>query len=163
MHDIDRRNERLSPELSVVSARAGDDAFDLTQYTVGGWQLFVVRGDITGDGYRLVTEIVESGAASGADKIIVDLARVSAITPSCVQELARIDRQLRGAKGDFRLVVDGVAVLQAIRQAGLSGRFEIHRFVGDIVGAVPGIDERGRGKRRGLVSPIVAHPASRRA
>ena len=49
------------------------------------------------------------------------------------------------------LVVDGVAVLQAIRAAGFAGRFEIHRYVGDIVGAVPGLDEGGRGRRRDMV------------
>jgi anti-anti-sigma regulatory factor len=138
-----------SPELSLVTSRIGDEAFDVTHYVVRDWQLFIVRGDITGDAWQVVTDAVDKSVVTGATRHIVDLARVSAVNPLCVEALARIDRQLRRAGGDLRLVVDGVAVLQAIRQAGLSGRFEIHRYVGDIVGAVAGIDERGRGKRRG--------------
>jgi anti-anti-sigma regulatory factor len=153
-----------SLELSVVTSRTGDAMFDITHYVVRGWQLFVMRGDITGDAGPTLTEAVDGCVAAGAPRCIVDLARVSAVSPSCMKELAVVDRRLRDAAGDFRLVVDGVAVLQAIREAGLSGRFEIHRYVGDIVGAVAGIDERGRGKRRGgLSSPIVAYPASRHA
>ena len=153
-----------SLELSVVTSRIGDENFDVTHYVVGGWQLFVVRGDVTGGACRAVTEAIGSCVTAGATRLIVDLARVSAVDPSFVKELGRVDRQLRDADGDMRLVVDGVAVLQAIRQAGLSGRFEIHRYVGDIVGAVAGIDESGRGKRRGgMPSPMVAHPASHHA
>jgi anti-anti-sigma regulatory factor len=153
-----------SPELSLVTSRIGDEAFDVTHYVVRDWQLFVVRGDITGDAYHMVTNAIDKSVAAGATRHIIDLARGSAVNPSCIEALARIDRQLRRAGGDLRLVVDGVAVLQAIRQAGLSGRFEIHRYVGDIVGAVAGIDESGRGKRRGgLPSPIVARQARHHA
>jgi len=153
-----------SSELSLVTSRIGDEAFDVTQYVVRDWHLFVVRGDITGHACHVVTEAIDKCVTTGAARHIIDLARVSAIKPSCIEALARIDRQLRHAGGDLRLVVDGVAVLQAIRHAGLSGHFEIHRYVGDIVGAVAGIDESGRGKRRGgLPSQIVPHPASRHA
>jgi anti-anti-sigma factor len=152
------------PELSVVTSRLGDETFDVTHYVVRGWQLFVVRGEIDGGACQVVTNVIDKSSADGETKLIVDLARVDAVSPSCIRELARIERQLREAGGDLRLVVDGVAVLQAIRQAGLGGRFEIHRYVGDIVGAVAGIDETGRGKRRGgLRSPIVAHPAAHHA
>lgn len=165
-----------SPELSVVTSQIGDDSFDVTHYAVRGWQLFVVRGDLIGRAGDTVAELVDSTVTGGASRVIVDLARVGAIDPACMKQFARIDRQLRAGEGDFRLVIDGVSVLQAIRQAGLGGRFEIHRYVGDIVGAVAGIDESGRGKRRGGIarpgsagsagsagSPIVAHPATHHA
>ena len=150
-----------SLELSVVTSQVGDETFDITHYTVRGWQLFVVRGDIRGNACHAVLDVLRDSLAGGSTKLIVDLARVIAVDPSCIEELRRIDRQLRPAGGDFRLVVDGVAVLQAVRLAGLSGRFKIHRYAGDIVGAVPGIDESGRGRRRGgMPSPVVAHPAT---
>jgi anti-anti-sigma factor len=153
-----------TPELNPATSRMGDQAFDVTHYVVHDWQLFVVRGEIDGDACQVVGDVIEKGAANGEAHVIVDLARVVAVSPSCIRELARIERQVRAAGGDLRLVVDGVAVLQAIRQAGLSGRFEIHRYVGDIVGAVAGIDETGRGKRRGgLPSPKIAHPAAHQA
>ena len=150
-------------ELSIVNSRIGDETFDVAHYAVRGWQLFVVRGDIRDDACGVVVDVLDKTVDAGSARLIVDLARVNAIEPSCVRELARVDRQLRPAGGDFRLVVDGVAVLQAIRLAGLSGRFEIHRYVGDIVGAVPGIDESGRGRRRGgMPSSVTAHPAARK-
>lgn len=150
-----------SMELSVVTSRVGDDTFDITHYAVRGWQLFVVRGDIRGNACDVVIDVLSKTVDDGSTKLIVDLARVNAVDPSCIEELRRIDRRLRPTGGDLRLVVDGVAVLQAIRLAGLSGRFEIHRYVGDIVGAVPGIDEGGRGRRRGAMpSPVVAYPAN---
>ncbi len=153
-----------SLELSIVTSRVGDETFDVTHYAVRSWQLFVVRGDVRGNACDVVTQALDESVSSGATKLIVDLARVNAVEPSCIQEIGRIDRQLRREDGDFRLVVDGVAVLQAIRQAGLSGRFEIHRYVGDIVGAVAGIDESGRGRRRGtLGAPIVAYQAPHQA
>ncbi len=138
-------------ELSVVASRVGDDTFDVTHYAVRGWQLFVVRGDIRGAACDMVLDRLTASVESGATRLIVDLSRVNAVEPQCVQALAGLDRQLRSAGGDLRLVVDGVAVLQAIRLAGLSGRFEIHRYVGDIAGAVAGIDEGGRGRRRGAL------------
>jgi anti-anti-sigma regulatory factor len=147
-------------ELSLVTSRIGDDTFDITHYTVRGWKLFVVRGDLRSGACDVLLDVLREATGDGSGKLIVDLARVTAVDPPCVTELARIDQRLRHSGGDFRLVVDGVAVLQAIRAAGLSGRFEIHRYVGDIVGAVAGIDEGGRGRRRGgLPGQVGPHPA----
>ena len=153
-----------SMEMAVVTSRVGDETFDVTHYAVRDWQLFVVRGDITGKACEILLEVLRESVDTGSTKLIVDLARVNAADAVCIQELGQLDRRLRPTGGDLRLVVVGVAVLQAIRLAGLSGRFEIHRYVGDIVGAVPGIDEGGRGRRRGAMpSPVVAHPASQQA
>lgn len=147
-------------EISSVAPRVGDESFDVTHYAVRGWQLFVGRGDIRGTACHVVIDVLRKSVDDGSLKLIVDLARVNAVEPTCVQELAKLDRELRHSSGDFRLVVDGVAVLQAIRLAGLSGRFEIHRYVGDIVGAVAGIDEGGRGRRRGALRPPNIGPQS---
>jgi hypothetical protein len=98
--------------------------------------------------------MLDSIVADGEQLLIVDIARATKISPEVVKPLARVDTTLRGRGGDFRLVVDGVAALHAIREAGLSGRFEIHRYVGDIVGAVAGLDEGGRGRRRGGLTTV---------
>jgi hypothetical protein len=134
-------------ELSVVHSDARDDC-SLTHLLVRGWHLVVVRGDATAECGLMLRDVLNLILSAGGTLIIVDLARTSAVAPECVRRLAPVDVELRARGGDLRLVVDGVGALHAIRAAGLSGRFEIHRYVGDIVGAVAGLDEGGRGRRR---------------
>jgi anti-anti-sigma regulatory factor len=144
--------EATAPAVSdvcVVLDSASHDVMALTHQLVRGWHLLVVRGDATVDDGTPFVSMLDATIAAGARRLIVDLARVRAIGAQTIAAIAHSDRALRASNGDLRLVVDGVAVLQAIRAAGLSGRFEIHRYVGDIVGAVAGLDERGRGKRGG--------------
>jgi anti-anti-sigma regulatory factor len=136
-------------DVCVVFDSASHDTLALTHQIVRGWHLLVVRGNATVEGGSPFIAMLDAAVAAGARRLIVDLARVRAIGAHTITTIALSDRALRAANGELRLVVDGVAVLQAIREAGLSGRFEIHRYVGDIVGAVAGLDERGRGKRRG--------------
>lgn len=136
-------------DICVVLDSASHNVMALTHQVVRGWHLLVVRGDATVDDGASFVSMLDATIAAGARRLIVDLARVRAIGLQTIAAIAHSDRTLRAANGDLRLVVDGIAVLQAIRTAGLSGRFEIHRYVGDIVGAVAGLDERGRGKRRG--------------
>jgi anti-anti-sigma regulatory factor len=148
----------------IVQTLAADGSYEVTHQVVRGWHLFIMRGEVSSAAGSTVVEILEKSVAEGATALIVDLARTSSVDPWFVTELARVDREVRASGGDLRLVVDGVAVLQAIRAAGLSGRFEIHRYVGDIVGAVPGLDEGGRGKRRETLvrATVTAHPAASR-
>ncbi len=127
------------------------DTFDIAAQTIRGWYLVIAQGDLTSDGASTLIACVDTGIESGRDRIVVDLARITEVSPSCMAALARVDSAVRATGGDLRLVVDGVVALQAIREAGLSGRFHINRYVGDIVGAVAGLDEGGRGaRRRGL-------------
>jgi len=136
-------------DVCVVFDSASHATLALTHQIVRGWHLLVVRGNATVEGGAPFIAMLDTAIAAGARRLIIDLARVRAVGVNTIAAIARNDRALRAASGELRLVVDGVAVLQAIREAGLSGRFEIHRYVGDIVGAVAGLDERGRGKRRG--------------
>ncbi len=147
-------------DLSTASdATNSVDALDcgectITHRTVRGWQLVIVCGDVSAASSPALTAMLDSIVADGEQLLIVDIARATKISPEVVKPLARVDTTLRGRGGDFRLVVDGVAALHAIREAGLSGRFEIHRYVGDIVGAVAGLDEGGRGRRRGGLTTV---------
>jgi anti-anti-sigma factor len=144
----DSRADDARADAPVVIGSFAYDGFDLTHQVVRGWHLVVARGDLDAEAAVSLRSLLESIASDGGSRIILDVARADTITADCVRALAAIDAQLRQVSGDLRLVVDGVAVLHAIREAGLSGRFEVHRYVGDIVGAVPGLDEGGRGKRR---------------
>src|SRR5690348_12736412 len=135
------------PDLSVVHSEAGENC-SLTHLVVRGWHLVVVRGDATAEYGVMLRDVLNAILTAGDTLIIVDLARTSTVAPEYIRRLAPVDVELRARGGDLRLVVDGVGALHAIREAGLSGRFEIHRYVGDIVGAVAGLDEGGRGHRR---------------
>lgn len=137
-------------DLRVVTEIVGDASCNLSHLIVRGWHLVVVRGEMGGSSVGVLQRVLDGASADGG-KMIVDLARCSAITTECVEALFTANKTLRKTGGEFMLVVDGVAVLQAIRAAGFAGRFEIHRYVGDIVGAVPGLDEGGRGRRRDMV------------
>jgi anti-anti-sigma factor len=137
-------------DLRVVTEIAGDASCNLSHLIVRGWHLVVVRGEMGSSSVPTLQRVLDGALADGG-KMIVDLARCSAITAECVEALFTANKTLRKTGGEFMLVVDGVAVLQAIRAAGFAGRFEIHRYVGDIVGAVPGLDEGGRGRRRDMV------------
>lgn len=134
-------------ELMVVTEIAGDASCNLSHLVVRGWHVVVVRGELGDSAMPIVSGILDD-VATNAGKVIVDLARCSGIATQSVDALLAADRAARKRGGQFMLVVDGIAVLQAIRAAGCAGRFEIHRYVGDIVGAVPGLDEVGRGNRR---------------
>lgn len=140
------------PEVTVVRDSQDHRGVALTHQIVRGWHLIVVHGDLNVEDGEPLAAMLAPVTTLNPVKVIVDLARVSAINPERVHALAAANRAIRAAAGEFCLVVDGVAVLQAIRAAGLSGRFEIHRYVGDIVGAVAGLDEGGRGKRRDILS-----------
>lgn len=151
-NDPNDRNDRAAadadaPDLSVVHCDARENC-SLTHLLVRGWHLVVVRGEATADYGAMLRDVLNTILATGGTLIIVDLARTSTVTPEYIRRLAPVDVELRARGGDLRLVVDGVGALHAIREAGLSGRFEIHRYVGDIVGAVAGLDEGGRGHRR---------------
>ena len=135
-------------DVQVVVESVSDSGLTLTHQLVRGWHLVVVRGDLTVHSSQTLAEMLDSIVAAGGTRVIVDLARASTVEADCMHELAATDRVLRERAGVLRLVIDGVATLHAIRIAGLTGRFEIHRYVGDIVGAVPGLDEGGRGMRR---------------
>ena len=135
------------PDLSVVHSDAREDC-SLTHLVVRGWHLVVVRGEATAECGVMLRDVLNAILSAGGTLIIVDLARTSTVAPEYIRRLAPVDVELRARGGDLRLVVDGVGTLHAIREAGLSGRFEIHRYVGDIVGAVAGLDEGGRGHRR---------------
>jgi anti-anti-sigma regulatory factor len=154
----------MSGDLTTetVHTVAADGSCEITRQFVRGWHLFVARGEVSAEASSAAAEIVEKSVRDGATALIVDLARTTSVDPRFVTELAQVERTVRRSGGDLRLVVDGVGVLQAIRAAGLSGRFEIHRYVGDIVGAVPGLDEGGRGKRRSNVTraTVTAHPSA---
>jgi anti-anti-sigma regulatory factor len=143
---------------SAVATLIASDRFEVLHQVVRGWHLFVVRGEIADADVDAFADVIDSGVATGARDVIVDLARASAVSAACMTRLLAIDRRLRSVDGDLRLVVDGVAVLHAIRAANLTGCFQIHRYVGDIVGAVPGLYEGGRGRRKPPFSAVTAHP-----
>jgi anti-anti-sigma regulatory factor len=136
-------------DIRIVLDSVVHDGLELTHRLVRGWHLVVVRGDLTAESGQSLTAMLDAIVGAGGQRIIVDLARAATVASECMLALTKANLALRAIEGDLRLVVDGVAVLHAIRAAGLSGRFEIHRYVGDIVGAVAGLDEGGRGKRRG--------------
>ncbi|MGH8889593.1 MAG: STAS domain-containing protein [Acidothermaceae bacterium] len=141
-----------APGVRVVYDSASHQAVTFTHQLVRDWHLLVIRGDLTVDQGAPLTAVLQPMIAAGVRRLIIDLARTTAIDETAIHEIAGLDRSLRREGGELRLVVDGVAVLQAMRAAGLSGHFEIHRYVGDIIGAVAGLDEGGRGRRRsGLV------------
>ena len=117
--------------------------------TIHGWELIVADGDLTEAALDPLRTAVNAAVESGADHVVIDLVGVRSATSACLHVLADTDAQLRGRRGELRLVIDGVPLLHAIREAGLSGRFLINRYVGDIVGGVAGIDEDGRGRRHG--------------
>ena len=146
-HTSERRSE-----ISVVVESTARDNCALTHQIVRGWDLVIVRGELTPASAPVLTSMLDSILDGGGQRVIVDIARASTIAAAAIQPLARVDVELKARGGELRLVVDGVAALHAIREAGLSGRFEIHRYVGDIVGAVAGLDEGGRGKRRGSLT-----------
>lgn len=128
--------------------------------SVHGWELIIVDGDLHDSDVDGVRDALGGVLAAGASHVIVDLVGVRAAGPQCLNVLAEADRQLRSAGGELRLVIDGVPLLHAIREAGLSGRFVINRYIGDIVGAVAGIDEGGRGRRRGRARASALDPLS---
>lgn len=144
-----RPTEPRQGELSVVTEISSDGSCNLTHQLVRGWHLIVIRGDLGAAGLPILLRRLHDVEASGG-KVIVDLARCTSVSTDCIEPLFTADRLVRRAGGELMLVVDGVAALQAIREAGFAGRFEIHRYVGDIVGAVPGLDEGGRGRRRDM-------------
>jgi hypothetical protein len=140
----------LSPALESVDC----GECTITHRVVRGWHLVIVCGDVSTASSPALTAMLDSIVADDEKWLIVDIARAATISPEVVKPWARLDTTLRCRGGDFRVVVDGVAALHAIREAGLSGRFEIHRYVGDIVGAVAGLDEGGRGRRRGGLTTV---------
>jgi len=134
--------------VRVVYDSTSHRAVTFTHQLVRDWHLLVVRGDLTVDNGAPLTGVLQPMVAAGVRRLIIDLARTTAIDGPAIHEIAGLHMALRREGGELRLVVDGVAVLHAMRAAGLSGQFEIHRYVGDIVGAVEGLDEGGRGRRR---------------
>lgn len=146
-------------EANVTDLLAAIESVDsggctITHRVVRGWHLVIVCGELSAASTPALTTMLDSIVADGDQSLIIDIARAWTISPEALKPLAQVDTTLRGRGGDLRLVVDGVAALHAIREAGLSGRFEIHRYVGDIVGAVAGLDEGGRGRRRGGLTTV---------
>jgi len=115
------------------------------ELSVAGWSVFVVSGDLTRDA---ALEVADPLFASDRPPFaVVDITSAGSLTAEGLGVLAGLDDLAHDRGGDFRLVVDAIPHLSAIRLAGFSGRFNLCRFVGDIVGAVDGIDEERRGKR----------------
>ncbi|MDQ1484891.1 MAG: hypothetical protein QOJ62_584 [Actinomycetota bacterium] len=123
--------------------------YELDYRQVRGWHLVIMRGLLLDDAVPALQLCLDTVLAEELEpRVLVDVARIDAISADCLFVIAATDREIAHRGGELRLVLDDVSTLQAIREAGLSGRFHINRYVGDVVGAVPGLDEVGRGSRR---------------
>lgn len=146
-------------EASVQRADRDDDGV-VSRQRVHGWEVLVVHGVMTDDAANAVHESVEE-IARERGALIIDLSRARAVSAAFFRILHQLSERVFASGGDVRLVVESVEALRTIREAGLSGQFRMHRYVGDVLGAVAGVDERGRAARRAKASaPIGAHAGS---